>query len=366
MSLSCGIVGLPNVGKSTLFNALTAAAVAADNFPFCTIEPNSGVAPVPDGRLDRIAEIAESAQRVPAAVNFVDVAGLVKGAAEGEGLGNKFLGHIRDTNAIVQVLRCFQDEGVIHVSGRANPEDDLETIHLELLLADLQQLDRAVEAGQRSARDGSRDKKERLALLQTLREPLRAGKALRHAGLDAKALALASELRLLSLKPMLYLANLSEDHVGAATLPPQAQTVRDLAERDGAGFISCCNSLEAELVQLAHDEQHEMLEGLGLQEPALNLLAREAYAMLGLITFFTAGPKEARAWSISRGEGAAGAAGSIHSDMERGFIRAEIIGYEQYIECGGEAGARKAGQLRLEGRDYLVQDGDVAHFRFNV
>ncbi len=363
MGFKCGIVGLPNVGKSTLFNALTDAGAAAENYPFCTIEPNVGVVPVPDPRLSAIADIVKPAQVIPTHVEFVDIAGLVEGAARGEGLGNKFLGHVRETHAIAQVLRCFEDDNVTHVSGRVNPMEDLDTINTELCLADLETLERARQKADKAARTGDKEQAARARQLEQLAAHIDAGKPARALPAESAERETAQELRLVTEKPVLYIANVEEggiaDNKWLAQLEPRAAA-------DGAALLPVSAAIEAELAALGAADRQEYLHELGLDEPGLNRLIRAGYDLLGSRTFFTAGPKEVRAWTIRGGAGAAAAGGVIHTDFERGFIRAEVIGYEDFIECGGEQGAKNAGKWRQEGRDYVVQDGDVILFRFNV
>ncbi len=363
MSIQCGIVGLPNVGKSTLFNALTRAGIQAENYPFCTIEPNVGVVPVPDPRLQRLAEIVQPREVIPAVVEFVDIAGLVAGASKGEGLGNRFLANIRETDAVAHVVRCFEDDNVVHVAGRVDPAGDIEVIETELALADLETLDRAAQRLAKVAKSGDKEARGRLEVVEAVRTALDRGEPVRALGLDESGRALVRELHLLTLKPTLYIANVAEDGFRDN---PHLDAVRARAAAEGAEVVPVCAAIEAELMELEEDERQAFLEELGLEEPGLNRVIRAAYRLLGLETFFTAGPKEVRAWTIHRGDTAPRAAGVIHTDFERGFIRAEVIAYDDYIACGGEAGAREAGRLRLEGRDYRVQDGDVIHFRFNV
>jgi len=354
MPLSIGIVGLPNVGKSTLFAALTHHQVEAANYPFATIEPNTGIVTVPDSRLDALAEIVQPQQVVPATVEFVDIAGLVKGASEGAGLGNQFLANIRETDAIVEVVRYFDDENIIHVDGTVNPASDVETIRLELVLADLATVSKAAE---RLEKEAKKDKAfaPKLEVVQRLVAHLEAGHRAGSMPMTDEERELVRDLHLLTMKPVLYLANISEEQLGVVLEPI-----------DSVAPIPICAKVEYDLVELEHAEADEYLTALGLEEPGLNTLIREAYRLLGLQSFFTAGEKEVRAWTVPIGAKAPQAAGVIHTDFERGFIKAEVIGYEDYIACGGEKGAREAGKLRLEGKEYIVQDGDVIHFKFNV
>lgn len=363
MGFKCGIVGLPNVGKSTLFNALTESAAAqAANYPFCTIEPNVGDVPVPDPRLDKLATIAKSAQVVPTRLTFVDIAGLVRGASKGEGLGNQFLAVIREVDAIAYVLRCFEDSDVIHVEGRVDPLADAETIETELMLADLDSLERRVPILEKKIRGQDKEAKQTLALLERAQVLLREGKPARLAAVSEEERAAFKSLGLLTSKPVLYVCNV--DEASAATGNVHSARVEALAKAEGAGCIIISAKIEAELAELAPQERKVYLAELGLAEPGLNRLIREGYKLLGLITYFTAGPKEARAWTVTQGTRAPQAAGVIHTDFEKGFIRAETIAYDDYVALSGEAGARDAGKLRLEGKEYVVKDGDVLHFRF--
>ena len=363
MGFTCGIAGLPNVGKSTLFNALTNAAVGAENFPFCTIEPNAGVVPVPDSRLDRIAEIVRPARVVPTAMEFVDIAGLVAGASEGEGLGNRFLAHVREAHAIAHVVRCFPDEGVAHVSGRVSPREDMEIIDVELALADLQTAERAADRHRRLAKAGDKDAKVLLAILDRVRDGLAAGLPVAALDLARPEIAAIRDCHFITAKPVMVVANVAEDGFENNPLLDEAASA---ARARGAEVVPVCAKLEAEIAALDAEDRGEFLRDLGLAEPGLDRVVRSGYRLLGLRHYFTAGPKEARAWTIPAGARAPAAAGVIHSDFERGFIRAEVIAYEDFVACGGDAGARAAGKRRLEGKDYVVQDGDVVHFRFNV
>ena len=365
MGFKCGIVGLPNVGKSTLFNALTQTAAAqAANYPFCTIEPNIGDVAVPDTRLEKLAAIAKSAEIVPTRIIFVDIAGLVRGASKGEGLGNKFLGNIRELDAIVHVLRCFEDKNIVHVQGCIDPLADAEVVETELMLADLDSLERRVIPIEKKAKTGDKEAKEHLALMTKALSLLREGKPARRAELTPQQREPYRRLGLITEKPVLYVCNVEESAAAAGNAASARALER--AKREGAGAIHISARIEEELAQLDEDERGEYLAELGLKEPGLNRLIHTGYELLGLVTFFTAGPKETRAWTVPKGARAPQAAGVIHTDFEHGFIRAETIAYEDYVALGGEAGARNAGKFRLEGKDYVVQDGDVLHFRFNV
>jgi GTP-binding protein YchF len=363
MGIQCGIVGLPNVGKSTLFNALTKAGIQAENYPFCTIDPNIGVVPVPDPRLTTLAAMVKPQKIIPATVEFVDIAGLVAGASQGEGLGNQFLAHIRETDAIAQVVRCFENDDVIHVSGRINPGEDMETINTELALADLATVDKALQRAEKAAKAGGRDALERKALLERVQAHLDGGAPVRTLALEAGEREMLRELFLLTGKPVLYVANVAED---GFENNPFLRQVREIAAREGAEVVPVCAAIEAELAELEDADKAEFLADYGLSEPGLDRVIHAAYKLLGLQTYFTAGPKEVRAWTVRVGATAPQAAAVIHTDFERGFIRAEVIAYADYLAHNGEIGAREAGKWRLEGKDYIVQEGDVMHFRFNV